>query len=41
MELLTGYVTAVTMFALYGMAATVVCAEMIEIGKDLVGFRNK
>jgi len=41
MVLLTGYVAAGTMFALYGMAATVVCAEMIEIGRDLAGFRNK
>ena len=41
MELLAGYITVGSMVALYGMAVTVCCVEMIAIGKDLANFRKK
>lgn len=41
MELLLGYITVGTMFTLYGLAALVICVEMVAIGKDLASLRNK
>ena len=41
MELLTGYITIGSMVALYGMATMVACVELVAIGKDLIGLRNK
>ena len=41
MELLTGYITIGSMVALYGMAAMVVCVELVAIGKDLATLRKK